>query len=80
MTWREYVTAVRGFDRRRCKEFEHTRAICFFVMSYGFKENKTKINSMQEMWPLPTDIKEDIETEGMRLKKIMEQTRKQLNG
>lgn len=34
---------------------------------------------MEEMWPLPTDHEIDIETEGQRLKKIMDATREKMS-
>ena len=45
---------VRGYDRVRTKQFEHTRAIVYVIAAANREANKP-MQSMQEFWPLSTD-------------------------
>jgi hypothetical protein len=45
---------VRGYDRVRTKQFEHTRVIVYTMAAANRDPNKP-MPAMQEWWPLSTD-------------------------
>lgn len=47
LTAAEYILAVRGYDRKLMRAWEHTRATCYAIV----KPNQ----SIESWWPLPTD-------------------------
>jgi len=48
----------------RVEQFEHTRAICYFVAMAYMGENK---QTMQDFWSLPTDDTPLVKEEEQRL-------------
>ena len=54
ITLREYILMVRGHDRVRTKQFEHTRVLAY-MMAAANREAGKAFPSMQEFWPLSTD-------------------------
>ena len=56
MQWREYVLARSGFFKQREYQFEHTRAICYFIAGTN-RDPKKPFPTMEEFWKLGTDPK-----------------------
>ncbi len=46
------MLTVRAHQKDRVEQFEHTRAICYFIAIQYMGENKI---SMEDFWSLPSD-------------------------
>lgn len=73
MTWREYVLLVRGFRKKQSLEFEHTRAICYYIYAVN-TDSKGRV-SMKNFWPLFTDREEIGQTQEEEYKEIFARER-----
>jgi hypothetical protein len=61
MSPRQFQNYCDAWVRRRSMEFEHTRAICYYMVAVN-RDPKKALPTMEKFWPLPTDDKkhEDI--------------------
>lgn len=66
---------VRGYNQARAYQFEHTRAICYTVLSVN-RDPKKPFPTMEKYWPLPTDDVVDEKAEEKRLLGILEKFKK----
>lgn len=73
LTYSECTTAMAGYFKRRSREFEHTRAICWTIAAVN-RDPKKKMPEVTKWWPLPTDEKVERDVEGIKekLKRIDE--------
>jgi hypothetical protein len=77
LTWRQFVTMTRGYNKRRSLDFEHTRAICYHVVAVN-RDPKKPFPTIQKFWELPTDKDNlpDEETEYKRLRGLLDKYKK----
>lgn len=74
MTWRSYVLTVRGFNKKRSREFEHTRSICYHIVAVN-RDPKKPFPKIEKFWPLPTDD-ENAPSEQQEYKRLKEKLNK----
>lgn len=54
MSSKQFSNYVEAHNRKVSKDFEHTRAICYYVAASN-RDPKKSFPSIQKFWPLPTD-------------------------
>lgn len=70
MTHAEFILKSKGYSNKKIKEWEHTREVCFQIISSGFNRPKSLPKKSHLWWRLPTDNNAyaDIDKEEMTAK------------
>lgn len=45
---------VRAYNKDRSRQFEHTRAICYYIAAVN-RDPKKSFPTIEKFWPLPSD-------------------------
>lgn len=82
MSPRQFKNYMDGYRARMVKQYEHTRAICYFIAASN-RDPKKSFPTMQKFWPLPTDERTTEVLDRSRAEKIRqlyEQAKQKING
>lgn len=72
MTRAEFVLAFRGYRRKNWRQWEHTRHTSYMVYASIPRKKGDKLPSMKKFMPLPTDVKEPMDSvDGMSIEEMM---------
>ena len=66
---------VRGWNKQRSYDYEHTRAICYLIYAAN-RDQKKPLSGISQFWPLDTD--EKTEHDPHAAQKELEAYRKEL--
>lgn len=58
LTFREYVLMKKGYQLKIYHDTEQTRQIVYMIAATNWDTKKSKLPSIQDFMPLPTDIKQ----------------------
>jgi hypothetical protein len=79
---KQFANFIEAMHLKKSKEFEHTRAICWYIAGSN-RDPKKSFPSLQKFWPLPTDENTMKVLDEQRRKEIFEkyeQAKKIING
>jgi hypothetical protein len=69
---RQFQNMVEAYNTRISRQYEHTRAICYYIAAANRDPKKPFPQTMQKFWPLPTDGHTERVIDADRKKKILE--------
>lgn len=72
MSMRQFQNMVEAYNLRISRQYEHTRAVCFYIAAANRDPKKPFPATMQKFWPLPTDGHTERVLTEERRKKILD--------